>query len=99
MLARRPVATACASTPMTSACSGSIGAPGSLVRSSTATLRTLAGSAARKASTGKGRYSRICMAPTFCLGSCAFSQAAVSRTTSAPEPMLTTTRSASSGPS
>ena len=53
--ARRPDAVARASTMVTSSQRGSAGAPGSFVRSSTATERTVDGRASRRASAGNGR--------------------------------------------
>ena len=75
---------------------GSPEAPGSLVRSSTATRVAVAGSAARKASVGNGRYRRIWITPTRPPDSLIRSTTGV--TASMPEPMMTTTRSASGAP-
>jgi hypothetical protein len=71
-------------------------APGSLVRSRTAIDFTLAGSAATKLSIENGRYKRTLRSPTF--SPAAVSASTVSWATSAPEPIMTMTRSASGAP-
>ncbi len=92
-----PVAAACsASAVMTSWYSGSPVAPGSLVRSSTATRCTVAGRAAASASPGNGRYSRIVTTPT--RSPAALIASTASAAALAPDPISTTTRSASGWP-
>src|SRR5690349_12766727 len=59
-----PSACASASAAVTSRYSGSPVAPGSFVRSSTAMLRTVLGSAARNALQANGRYRRTFNTPT-----------------------------------
>ncbi len=86
------LARASANVVSTSMYSGSPGAPGSLVRSSTDTARAVFGSAARNSAAGNGRYSRIFRTPT--RSPLDRSQSTVSCATSAPDPMATTTRSA-----
>ena len=76
--------------------SGSPMAPGSLVRSSTAIDFTLFGSAATKASVSKGRYSRTVSRPTF--SPAAVSCSTASRDAPTPDPICTSTRSASGAP-
>ena len=75
---------------------GSPTAPGSLVRSRTAIDRTLEGRAASTASDGNGWNRRMHSIPTF--SPPATSASTVSSTAPAPEPMITTTRSASGAP-
>ncbi len=58
--------------------------------------RTVVGSAATKRATSKGRKRRTFSTPTFCPRPT--SQSTVSWAVSAPEPMRTTTRSASGWP-
>jgi len=58
--------------------------------------RTVAGSAARKASVGNGRYSRTVSRPTF--SPRRTSSSTVSPRQPAAEPIATTTRSASGAP-
>ena len=96
MTARSPSACDSASAATTSRNSGSPIEPGSLVRSSTAIRRTAAGSASTSAWAGNGRYRRTCSTPTRAPPS--LSASTVSRTVSAPEPMTTSTRSASGCP-
>ncbi len=93
-----PPAAACASAraQTTSSRSGSPSEPGSLVRSSTLTRATVGGNAARKASAGNGRKRRIVTTPTRSPRPQRYST--VSRVVSAPDPMTTTTRSASGCP-
>ena len=62
--ARSPAECASASADSTSRNSGSPSEPGSLVRSSTATRRAVAGNAASSAPVGNGRYRRTCSTPT-----------------------------------
>ena len=76
--------------------SGSPNEPGSLVRSSTATARVAAGNAASSASAGKGWNSRTCATPTF--SPRAVRYATVCAAVCAPEPIRTSTRSASGSP-
>ncbi len=76
--------------------SGSPGAPGSFVRSSTAIARTVGGSAPANASAENGRKSRTFTTPTF--SPPATSASTVSSTAPTPEPISTTTRSASGAP-
>ena len=87
---------ASASAATTSRNSGSPIEPGSFVRSSTAIRRTLGGSASSSARVGNGRYRRSCTTPT--RSPWAVSDATVSRTVSAPDPITTITRSASGCP-
>ena len=75
---------------------GSPTAPGSLVRSRTAIERTVFGSAARTCSLGNGWKRRMVSIPTF--SPAATSVSTVSSTAPAPEPITTTTRSASGAP-
>ena len=95
-MTRSPSSCASVSAATTSRNSGSPIEPGSLVRSSTAIRRTLAGSASTSARAGNGRYSRTCTTPT--RSPRALSEATVSRTVSPPEPITTSTRSASGCP-
>ncbi len=71
-------------------------APGSLVRSSTATTRVVAGKAERKASTANGLNNRTLRSPTFSPVACRMS--IVSSTAFAAEPIKTITLSASRAP-
>ena len=96
MTGRSPAACASASAASTSRNSGSPSEPGSLVRSSTASRRALAGIAASTAAAGKGRNSRTWTTPTF--SSRAARWAAVSAAVWPPEPMITITRSACGSP-
>ncbi len=80
----------------TSRYSGSPIAPGSLVRSSTAIERTVFGSAATNAPVSNGRYSRTVTMPTFSPPATSFATA--SCVAPVPEPICTTTRSASGAP-
>ena len=64
MTSRSPSVKASASAATTSRYNGSPIDPGSLVRSRTPTVRTVAGSASRSALVGNGRYSRTCTTPT-----------------------------------
>jgi hypothetical protein len=91
-----PAAARSARAQTTSWYSGSPAAPGSLVRSSTATRRTLPGRAAASASDGKGRYSRTVTRPTF--SPAALSASVASVAAPAAEPISTSTRSASGAP-
>ena len=84
------------SAAQTSRYSGSPSLPGSLVRSSTAAARTVAGSASASAFAGKGRYSRTFTTPTF--SPRAQSRPTVSWAVSQAEPMQMMTRSASGAP-
>ena len=78
---------------ITSSSSGSPVAPGSLVRSSTAIDRTVGGNARTKCSAGNGRYRRTFNSPT--RSPAAVSASTVSSAVPDPEPISTTTRSAS----
>jgi hypothetical protein len=91
-----PLAVASLIAVTTSRYRGSPTLPGSLVRSRTATLLTVAGNAAMKCSTEKGRYRRTLTTPTFSPRVARYST--VSWAASAPEPINTITRSASGGP-
>ena len=82
---------------MTSKYSGSPGPPGSFVRSRTASVLTVFGRPARKCWIENGRYSRTLSSPTF--SPCAVSASTASCAVSAPEPISSTTRSASGAPS
>ena len=75
---------------------GSPTEPGSLVRSSTATRRHDGGNADTSAAAGNGRYRRTVTIPT--LSPRAHSVSTASIAAPAPEPMSTTTRSASGAP-
>jgi hypothetical protein len=91
---RRPLAAdASASAASTSRKSGSPSEPGSLVRSSTATRCTEGGSAVTSSAAGNGRNSRTRMTPTRSPRAARYP--AVAAAVSAPEPMMTMTRSAS----
>ncbi len=96
MISGLPPACPSASALSTSRNSGSPSDPGSLVRSSTATRRAVGGRAASSASAGNGRYSRTVATPTFSPRAARYS--AVCPAVCAPEPMITSTRSASGSP-
>ena len=91
-----PAAARSARAVTTSWYSGSPAAPGSLVRSSTATRRTVAGRAAARASAGNGRYSRTVTRPT--LSPAGVSASTASAAAPAADPISTSTRSASGAP-
>ena len=93
---KAPCDAASANSVSTSWYSGSPTAPGSLVRSSTAIALVVFGSAAKKWSGENGRNRWTCTTPTF--SPCAVRKSTVSRAVSAPEPMTTSTRSASGAP-
>ena len=90
--ARSPPVYASVSAAATSRKSGSPLEPGSLVRSSTATRRTLAGSASSSSRAGNGRYSRTWSTPTRSPRPNRW--ATVSPIVCAAEPITTITRSA-----
>ncbi len=81
---------------LTSIQRGSQIAAGSLQRSSTAILLTVAGRVFRKRDMSKGRKSRTMRSPTF--SPFCISLSTVSRATAAPEPIMIITLSASSAP-
>ncbi len=91
-----PSGQASTSAVTTSWYSGSPMAPGSLVRSSTAIERTVFGSALTKACVSNGRYRRTVSKPTF--SPAATSLVTASREAPTPEPICTSTRSASGAP-
>ena len=91
-----PPATASARAVTTSWYSGSPAPPGSLVRSRTARVLTVLGRACTKCSTEKGRKRRTFKTPTFSPRAVRYSTASCAA--SAPEPIRTTTRSASGAP-
>ncbi len=91
-----PASTASARPASTSWCSGSAEAPGSFVRSSTVSARTDRGNAATRWATEKGRNSRTFTTPTRSPRAARCST--VSWAHSAPEPISSTTRSASGWP-
>ena len=82
---------------ITSRHNGSCCDPGSFVRSMAAIVLTVLGSAFINSSAGKGRYRRITMTPVLYPRS-RLRYSTVSLTTSAPEPIITITRSASGAP-
>ena len=92
----RPAVSSSTSAVTTSWYSGSPGAPGSFVRSSTAIRRTVDGIAATSASVENGRNSRTFTAPT--RSPRAIRASTVSSTAPHPDPMSSTTRSASGCP-
>ncbi len=91
-----PASSRSASAVTTSWYRGSPVAPGSLVRSSTATALTVSGRAAAKASPEKGRYSRTVTRPT--RSPRPLSASTASSAAPHPEPIMTSTRSASGAP-
>ncbi|OQB33670.1 MAG: hypothetical protein BWY09_02750 [Candidatus Hydrogenedentes bacterium ADurb.Bin179] len=88
--------TASATAVKTSMNMGSPAAPGSLVRSSTATVLTEGGNAFINAAAENGRYRRTITPPIFSPFAARYSM--VSVTASAADPMTTITRSASGAP-
>jgi len=87
-----PSSMPCMTAVWTSCKSGSPAEPGSLVRSSTPRVRTVAGKALRKAVVSNGRYRRTVSTPT--LRPSATSLSTVARTVETPEPIRTVTCSA-----
>ena len=77
-------------------CMGSAGQPGSLQRSRTAIFFTEAGRARTNSEMAKGLNRRTFRTPTF--SPCFMAHSTYSWVVSQPEPMITTTRSASGWP-